>query len=942
MKRYLFNKVVIVSLVICFCLMADALFAAPPTIVVRSPSDNSNISYRTTIVFLADAKDPEDVILTGQSIIWMSDLDGFLGYGTSFTKDTLSVGTHSITATARDSDSEEGSASITVTVTNQSPEVLITSPQDNITKPQGAILTFLVTAKDTEDVILTGQSVVWESDRDGFLGYGTSFTKSNLSVGTHVITITATDSFGNKGSDSITVIIGNTAPNILITSPANNSTHSKGTTLVFIANATDPEDGILTGQAVVWKSDRDGFLGYGTSVTNSRLSVGTHAITVTATDRTGLESTDAINITVGNASPEILIRLPAKNSTFSYGETILFVASVTDREDGALSGESVKWVSDRDGFIGFGTSFSINALSVGTHVITVTAKDSLGSEAASSLTITINDKEPAGIAGAVILKPQDGDTFLMNEYVEFQGEITADEEGEILDGTLVWRSNLEDAPLGTGKLLRINTLKAGKHLVTLTATDSFSQSVTDFILITVVNSLPVPLIISPADGSIFDDTDGINFRGSSTDAEDGELTGTSLSWVSNLDGFLGNGIQSTARLSPGVHTISLIVRDSHGEQAMATINVTVNATGQSRPMTLEATSVLLYLGQPSTLSISGGRPPYRYYRDYPHIATMDIASTVDMTGTDQGYKISLMPESLGETTFQIFDHDNTTRTLHVTVVEAMENLPFAHAGPDQTVVQGSTVTLDGTTSLPGSRGISSWQWNQLTPDNIEAVVMSHSSSAITTFIAPRADLVSQLTFRLSIRDTGGNVSHEDVTINVEPNGLSGYPEGVISFPTADASVSLGVALAGEGDFVAIVPRYEQFITENTGRPENMLYGLVDLKIKVDKGAQANMILYFPSPLENGYTIYKYSPSNGWYDYSGHVTFSADRARAYVILQDGDAGDDDGIPDGMISDPMAIGTVPASPPPDPDNPEPPPDTGGDDGGGGGGCFISTLL
>ncbi|MBF0229939.1 MAG: hypothetical protein HQK63_10200, partial [Desulfamplus sp.] len=264
MKRYLFNKVVIVSLVICFCLMADSLFAAPPTIVVRSPSDNSTISYKTTIVFLADAKDPEDVILTGQSIIWMSDKDGFLGYGMSFTKSNLSVGTHEITVTATDSDGEEDADSITVIVSNQPPDVLITSPQDNIAKPQGSILTFLATAKDPEDGILTGQSVVWESDRDGFLGFGTSFTKSNLTVGTHVITITATDSSGKKGSDSITVIIGNTEPTILITSPADNSTHSKGTTLVFIANATDSEDGILTGQSVVWESDKDGFLGYGT------------------------------------------------------------------------------------------------------------------------------------------------------------------------------------------------------------------------------------------------------------------------------------------------------------------------------------------------------------------------------------------------------------------------------------------------------------------------------------------------------------------------------------------------------------------------------------------------------------------------------------------------------------------------------------------------------
>ncbi|MBF0199874.1 MAG: hypothetical protein HQK66_00905 [Desulfamplus sp.] len=1019
---YLVNKKLIIFSMLFFCLTATSLFAAPPTLVIRSPADNSTVSYRSTIVFLADANDQEDGILTGQSIIWLSNNDGFLGYGISFTNSRLSVGTHTVTATARDSDGEETSASITVTVSNEAPEVLITSPQDNSTRPQGAIITFLANAKDPEEGVLTGQSVIWESDRDGFLGYGISFTKSNLTVGTHVITATATDGFGKTGSDSITVIIGNASPKVLITSPADNSSHPKGLTLVFLASATDPEDGVLTGQSVVWKSDRDGFLGYGTSVTTDRLSLGTHVVTVTVRDSTGLEGSSSITVTVGNASPEILIRLPADNSSFSQGEMILFVANVTDREDGNLSGESVRWVSDRDGFFGFGTSFSINALSVGTHVITVTAKDSdgldssssitvavgnespvivithpplgssfdygeevsfsadindredgplggknviwmsdqdgflgydssftistlslgthvvtvtatdsFGAEASSTLTIAINEKEPAGIAGVSILKPQDGDTFFLNDYIEFQGEVTADEDGGLYDGTLVWTSNIEDDPLGQGELFRINTLTAGKHLVTLTATDNLGGSVRDFILITVANSLPEPWISFPITGSVFEDTDEIRFKGGASDPEDGELTSSSLSWVSDIDGYLGSGREAGITLSPGEHTVTLIARDRHGDESSVSVTVTINATSQSRPMTLENSRISLFLGQDASLAVSGGHPPYRYYREYPHIASMDI----------YGDEIILRPESLGETTFKIVDRQNTTLTLGVTVMDSMENFPFAHAGPDGSVTSGTTVILDGRESEPGIHGIASWQWKQLNEDNSARVVLSDTDTPRVTFVAPGVSEESWFTFRLTITDNTGNVSSDDAVITVLPNGIEGYPHGVVSFMTVDGVEPLGLALAGEGDFVAIVPGYEQFVTDGRGRPENMIYGLVDIGIKVDEGAGAHMILYLPRPLEEGYGIYKYSPVHGWYEYFNYVTFSADRTRAYIVLRDGGPGDDDGMADGIITDPLTIGTPPSTPLPPPEEPGEPPASGGDDGGGGG-CFISTLI
>ena len=899
-----------------------------PTVLITSPTDNSQNAYGTVMAFLASATDREDGVLTGQSVVWESDQDGFLGFGNSFTISDLSIGTHDITVTATDSVGEKGSDSISLTINNQAPKVLITSPANNSKIIYGRVVAFLANVTDIEENVLTGQSVVWRSDRDGFLGFGTSFTKSSLSVGLHVITVTATDDHGQEAETSITVTVGNDAPKVAITTPADNSNHFYDSVVVFVANATDREDTVLAGQSVVWRSDRDGLLGYGISLTKERLSVGTHVITVTATDSYGQESSTSITITVGNASPKIFLRLPVENSIHAFGSSITFLADITDREDGSLSGDSIVWISDQDGFFAYGSSFSTSELSVGTHGITVTATDSADLATSFTFTITVGDGAPDSVE---IVKPEDGQSFTLGEYIEFEGTAMDGEDGALSGDHLIWTSNLESRVIGTGEIFGTENLSPGRHLISLTATDSTNASIVDFIMITVENNAPEPLIASPFDGTVVQDTDQVHFSGSASDGDGGTLSGNALIWRSDLDGLLGSGREASAILSPGRHVISLTAKDTYGKEATATINVSVNTTQQSLPMTLSSSYVTLALGQVGTYFVSGGAPPYRYEKNYPHIAEMEI----------NGNEIRVTPDHMGDTVFQIFDHDNNTQTLHMSVTDTVETFPSADAGADLTVLEGSTVTLDGSNSTPGAYGISSWQWQQITEDKASIVTLFYKEATQVQFIAPWAEQSSSLNFRLTVTDGNGNISSDDVVVRVSENGLEGYPEGVISFLTADSAHSLGATLAGEGNFVAIEPQYEQFISENAGRPEHMIYGLVDLKIKVVEGGQADMILYFPTPLETDYSIYKYNKDDGWYDYSDYVTFSADRSRAYVILQDGSVGDDDGVPDGIISDPITVGTAPVDPPPlYPDGNEPDEPQSNDDGGGG--CFISTLL
>ncbi|MCB0144629.1 MAG: hypothetical protein KDE50_32405, partial [Caldilineaceae bacterium] len=64
-------------------------------------------------------------------------------------------------------------------------------------------------ALDLEDGRLDDSVMNWSSDKQGALGAGPSVAVNNLQLGTHVITLTATDSNGNTGSASVTITIEN-------------------------------------------------------------------------------------------------------------------------------------------------------------------------------------------------------------------------------------------------------------------------------------------------------------------------------------------------------------------------------------------------------------------------------------------------------------------------------------------------------------------------------------------------------------------------------------------------------------------------------------------------------------------------------------------------------------------------------------------------------------
>jgi serine protease len=289
----------------------DAVLATlgdvPPYLKIIGPADGSSFSRGNSVPLVADREDYEDGLL---DVVWTSDRDGVIGSSPA----TLSYGTHVITATVTDSAGQTATDSITIEITNDAPEVHLITPLPGATLYTGNPIQFSATSHDINEPsqMLPDSAMVWTSSIDGFLGTGHDLVTA-LSAGDHEITVVGTDSQGALAGVQINVHVVDPVggiPQIVFLVPV---VEDPSEVVIFltgadedgwfadvrlVANVTDPEDGQLHGDSLVWSIGESEFgpfepLGDGDSL-SVRLYVDDPTgdvlfIRLTATDSDGQE-----------------------------------------------------------------------------------------------------------------------------------------------------------------------------------------------------------------------------------------------------------------------------------------------------------------------------------------------------------------------------------------------------------------------------------------------------------------------------------------------------------------------------------------------------------------------------------------------------------------------------------------------------------------------------
>jgi outer membrane protein assembly factor BamB len=192
----------------------------------------------------------------------------------------------------------------------------------------------------------------------------------------------------------------------------------------------------------------------------------------------------AVILQAAGCKPVVIITSPTDGAVFEYGADIDFAGSAIDPGDGDLTGSALVWTSDKDGVIGSGTAFTSSILSPGTHVITLTATNSLGEYDSKSVTITVNDQPLDGKITVAITSPKDGDVFEYGEEITFTGSAVDEQEGELTGNALDWTSPV-DGEIGKGGTVKKNNLSGGTYKITLTATNTKGKKAFASVKITV-------------------------------------------------------------------------------------------------------------------------------------------------------------------------------------------------------------------------------------------------------------------------------------------------------------------------------------------------------------------------------------------------------------------------------------------------------------------------
>jgi len=124
----------------------------------------------------------------------------------------------------------------------------------------------------------------------------------------------------------------------------------------------------------------------------------------------------SINPIVNNAPTSSIIK-PENDSSFTFNDNIVFEGFGNDLEDGFLESNSLTWSSNIDGEIGYGKTLIKNNLSTGTHLITLTARDSNKVEGVYMITIYISQNLPSSPLN-LKAEPVNSDILITWNYVE--------------------------------------------------------------------------------------------------------------------------------------------------------------------------------------------------------------------------------------------------------------------------------------------------------------------------------------------------------------------------------------------------------------------------------------------------------------------------------------------------------------------------------------------
>ena len=399
--------------------------------------------------------------------------------GAAVTLAGVSVGSATVTLTARDPEGLSAGQSFRVTVPNRAPEPVgaIADRELHVGDTARAEVAAYFAEPDGEALIYAAESSSAATAVVGVSGGVVTVVAS--AVGSATVTVTARDPHGAGAEQVFGVTVPNRGPEAVGTVPGREVHAGDSAEIDAAAHFTDPDGDALAYAAVSSDPSRVAVGVRGAAVTLAGVSVGSATVTLTARDPEGLSAGQSFRVTVPNRAPEPVGAIADRE--LHVGDTARAeVAAYFAEPDGEALIYAAESSSAATAVVGVsGADVTVTGVQAGTATITVTAADPGGLSASQRFEVSVT--RPPAPSNLVVLSPAvapdrlgPGETFTLRAVVRNRGA------GSASSGTTLRYLLSADATIGGGDtqvgadaVALLGPFRSSAHSLSVTAPSGF-------------------------------------------------------------------------------------------------------------------------------------------------------------------------------------------------------------------------------------------------------------------------------------------------------------------------------------------------------------------------------------------------------------------------------------------------------------------------------------
>jgi len=575
-------------------------------------------------------------------------------------------------------------------------------------------------------------------------------------------------------------------------------------TVSLTGTATDP-DGTIASQLWVQSSGpAASTIASPTALTTNITGLtvaGAYVFSLTATDNSGLSTTDLVTVQV---LPAPVPKPPTANAGVDKTiteptSTVVFNGSGTDT-DGTIS--SYSWVQttgpNTATLVGNTTqNLTANGLIVGSYSFTLTVTDNSGLTGTDQVSVTVLALPP-NVPPNVNAGADKVITLPLNS-VAITGSAT-DSDGSVASYSWVQTSGPSTSTISptNAAATTLSNLVEGVYLFTLTAVDNKGASGLDQVSVTV---LPLPPNSPPTAGAGTDQTitlpvNSVTLNGSGMDSDGTIATYLWAQTSGPNSATIGSSSTSTTTVSnliEGSYVFTLTVTDNMGSQGSDQITVIVLPVPPNQPPTANAGVDKNITLPTSTVTVTGsGLDTDGTIASYTWTQESGPSTSTLTTPTQPSTQINGLVEGVYIFELTVIDDKGASGSdlVIITVFPAANIPPTANAGVDKNITLPiNSVSFTGT-GLDSDGTITSFLWEQVSGPS--AATITNPTAANTNV----NNLASGIyTFSVTVTDNNGAKATDQVGVTVlpeppnQPPVANAGPDKNLTLPTNSVTLN---------------------------------------------------------------------------------------------------------------------------------------------------------